>query len=114
MSEATLAIRPDEIIYISDEAFEPLKGEHQYQVMLVLVTSFPDPHHHSSSVPMAVVAIQEYGVKGKRAWGWIDIPPESKHQIGDLLVKANAKPNRWYWLLVSSFHDRLQEDEVSA
>lgn len=105
MSEATLAIRPGEIIYIDrDRIRDDVPGEHQYCAALLRTPEFPGLQH-DASLPYAVVAIQEYRVKGDMRWGWIHIPPESKAQIGDLLMKANAEPDRWYWLLVSPHDD---------
>lgn len=105
MSEATLAIRPGEIVYVDRAPFrDDVPGEHQYCVALLSPPTLPG-EAHNNTVFYAVVAVQQYRVNGVLRWGWVHIPPESKQQIGDLLLKAHAEPNRWYWLLVSPHDD---------
>lgn len=102
MSEATLAVRPGETVWGYEEP--PTDAAHYQHVYAVaLLTAPPMPgERHETCTPFALVACQAYPVQstGELAWGWVDVTPESKAEIGDMLMRSGFEPDRWYYIVV--------------
>lgn len=107
MAETTLSIRPGETIGISPEPIEARTGEHVYIGALIETPPFPGVGHGASH-PLTVAVAQVYPVQstGETAWGWIHLTPESKEELGSLMLKAKIAPGVWYYLLVTSDESR--------
>jgi hypothetical protein len=112
MPEATLVIRPGEYGWGSAEPWDVRDGEQEYLVALLPAPDFPGPRHVVCS-PLVCVAIGRYAQPGEEPkWGWMAIPPETKAEVGDMLVRMGAEPMRWYYLLVTSRAKRKHEADL--
>lgn len=95
LGDATLALRPYEIIRISDNRLEPKRNV--FGVAIAPVPDLPGPRESKwrDTRPAAIVAITFF--PHLDGWGFIHLEPETKKAIGDMMFdRCNCETGKWY------------------
>lgn len=102
IGSANLSLRPGEQIHLMD--FIPDQAP-AYAVMLLETPGFPGIGHEESR-GLSVLACGYYPtIEGKSGdqprWGWVHLDAESKDMVGQALLKLNAQPGKWFYMLIT-------------